>query len=621
MGRSWDVTPPDPLALFNSLGSPEGLTAQASTFAKAEVVKDVAAALPEGGTRDEIETLAERFLNTPDVVPVLPRGEVETSDTVMDVTVDEPEVPVESLVRGGMAQPMRRRDGKVFPGTVDRLYTTVELLATEQRIIEQATAGLVAGRWVVPNRLVEARLRRHRHLTDSQRQMVRSFATSGNTVDIGMGPAGTGKTAVMAVISQLAALTGTPIVGAALAARAAAGLQTATGIRSTSLARLLNQPGDTPGLPSGAVVVVDEAGMVGTRQLAAVFDLVYEAEGKLILIGDDRQLPEIDAGGLFRALANRLPTIELTDNIRQEHGWERTALAELRDGSVGDAIDAYRQHKRLIIAQDRDDTISRAVGGWYRHVAATGDPTSGLLIGYDNYTVAELNQQARRHLAASRRLNGPTLEVGERVFQTGDRILCCKNQARLDVLNGDLGIVIAVDSDRGTLTVRLDRDPEARELPSWYVGEDHVDYGYALTGHKAQGVTTDRTFTVITGGTDREWAYVAMSRGRQTNTLYLTKPKPCDEQCNHLTHPEPTHALDGLTASLGRSATQTAAVDHLAERNSSVGVGIDPLGPPTPSSDVAERVAWIGARRTAERIGLDRKPPQIELAAGHVFRR
>ena len=158
------------------------------------------------------------------MAPVLPDRDVETSDTVKGVTVDEPGVPVESLVEGGMARPMRRRDGKLSD-IVDRLYTTVELLANEQRIIEQAVAGVAAGRWVVPDRLVEARLRHHRHLTDGQREMVRSFATSGDTVNVGMGPAGTGKTAVMAVISQLAALTGTPIVGAALAARAAAGLQ------------------------------------------------------------------------------------------------------------------------------------------------------------------------------------------------------------------------------------------------------------------------------------------------------------------------------------------------------------------------------------------------------------
>jgi ATP-dependent exoDNAse (exonuclease V) alpha subunit len=497
---------------------------------------------------------------------------------------------------------MRRRDGPMFPGATHRLYTTVELLATEQRIIEQAANGVGAGRWVVPHRFVEARLRCHRHLTDGQREMVRSFATSGNTVDVGIGPAGTGKTAVMAVISQLAALTGTPIVGAALAARAAAGLETATGIPSSTLVRLLNPTGDASGLPPGVVVVVDEAGMVGTRQLAAISDVVERAKGKLILIGDDHQLPEIDAGGLFRALANRLPTIELTDNVRQRHLWERAALAELRDGSVHQAVGMYREHGRLIIGQDREDTTARAVGDWYRHVTATGDPTSGLLIGYDNDTVAELNQQARRHLAASRRLNGPTLETSSQLFQAGDRILCRKNMSRLGVLNGDLGTVNSVNPDKGSLTVRLDRDPETRELPAWYLDQDDVDYGYALTGHKAQGVTTGRTFSVIDGGTDREWAYVAMSRGRDANTLYLANPEPDDEHCTHLTHPQRRDTLDALTVSLGRSAAQTAAIDQYE-------------GSAPPSSDVAARTAWIVARRAAERNQLERMPPEIDLAA------
>ncbi len=607
-GHSRDVTPADPLALFDRLASPDGLTAQASTFAKPEVVKEIAAAVPGGGTRGEIEALADMFLDTREVVPVLPGRDIESSDVVEDLTIGEP------LGAVGVSRPMRQHNGKLFPGTANRQYTTVELLATEQRIIEQAIGGVAAGRWVVPDRFVQARLRRHRHLTDGQREMVRCFASSGNVFDIGIGPAGTGKTAVMAVISQLAALTGTPILGTALAARAAAGLETATGIRSTTLARLLGQTGDARGLAPGVVVVVDEAGMVGTRQLAAVSDLVDRAEGKLILIGDDHQLPEIDAGGLFRALASRLPTVRLTDNIRQEHSWERVALAELRNGSVDEAVEAYRQHRRLIIGQDRDDAIARAVRDWYRHVTVVGDLADGLLIATDNDTVAELNEQARSHLTASRGLSGPTVDTGERTFQAGDRILCRRNQDRLDVLNGDLGTVVAVDPRQMTLTVRLDRDPETRELPGWYLTAGHADYGYALTGHKAQGVTTGRTFTIIAGGTNREWAYVAMSRGRQANTLYLANPAHGDEECTHFTHIGHHDALGGFAASLEHSHAQTAALDHPA--GSPVSVDIDPLGPPPPSRDVAARVAWQIARRRTERNETEQQAPRLDLAAG-----
>jgi len=229
--------------------------------------------------------------------------------------------------------------------------------------------------------------------------------------------------------------------------------------------------------------------------------------------------------------------------------------------------------------------------------------TTGLLIAHDNDTVTELNEQARSHLAASTRLHGPTLEAGDRVFQTGDRILCRTNMSRLAVLNGDLGTVDTVNPDKDSLTVRLDRDPETRDLPSWDLDDGHVDYGYALTGHKAQGVTADRTFTVLTRATDREWAYVAMSRGRQANTLYLANPKPCDERCNHLTHPEPTDALHALTASLARRTTQSAVIDHFA-------------GTVPPSSAVAERVTWIVAPEPSEWDKPVRSSPDSELVVG-----
>jgi ATP-dependent exoDNAse (exonuclease V) alpha subunit len=236
-----------------------------------------------------------------------------------------------------------------------------------------------------------------------------------------------------------------------------------------------------------------------------------------------------------------------------------------------------------------------------------------LLITHDNNTVAELNQRVRTHLAASNRLQGPTLEVGEWVFQAGDRILCRQNQTRLGVLNGDLATITNIDQEGKGLTVRLDRDPETCNLPGWYLEQGHVEYGYALTGHKAQGVTTDRTFVIVEGTTDREWAYVAMSRGRETNTLYLTNPQPADEQCTHLTHQDRHDALERLTATLNRGSAQIAAIDHPGPAPTD---DVDPLGPPPPSSDIAARVTWQIAKRQTERAETERQTPSLDLAPG-----
>nr|MDJ0498970.1 AAA family ATPase [Acidimicrobiia bacterium] len=612
MGGSRVVSPVDPMELFESLVSPAGLTERASSFGRAEVVKEIAGALSEGGTRSQIEYLAATFLDTNDVVALVPTGNTESVEEPGALAADERLDELTTEDANGRL--MRRRDRSRFPGVRhERRYSTTQLLATEQRIIEQARAGLGAGQWTASDRPVAASLRQHRQLTDGQREMVRRFATSGNSIEVGIGSAGTGKTAVMAIINELAALTGAPIVGAALAGRTAAGLQQATGIPSVTLTRLLAESRDRGGLVRGAIVVVDEAGMVGTRQLAAVVDVVEQAQGKLILIGDDHQLPEINAGGLFRALAKRLPAVELTDNTRQQHHWERAALAQLRDGPVKDVIETYRQRGRINIGQSRDDTMARAVADWYRHVTLSGDLASGLLLAHSNDTVTELNRHARSRLAAARRLDGPTLEAGERVYQAGDRVLCRRNQSRLGVLNGDLATVTSVDQENNSLTVCLDRDAETRELPGWYLEQGHVDYGYAMTVHKAQGTTTSRSFVVVDGPTDREWAYVAMSRGRQANTLYLATTEPAEEQCTHLTRTGSHDSLDGLTAALNRTSTHVAAIDQTGPKH---GEDIDPMGPSPPSSDVAARVAWQIAKRQAERESAERRLLGLDLAAG-----
>lgn len=143
-----------------------------------------------------------------------------------------------------------------------------------------------------------------------------------------------------------------------------------------------------------------------------------------------------------------------------------------------------------------------------------------------------------------------------------------ENQPRLGVYNGDLASIVAVQPDLASVTVRLDRDGTTRDLFGWYLEAGHVDYGYAMTGHKAQGVTTSRTFTVITGATDREWAYVALSRGRQANTLYLAAAGADERDCAHLTHHPPRDRVDELASALNWSTAQTAALDHTPQPGS-----------------------------------------------------
>jgi len=560
--RSRSVTVPDPAPVFESMASAEGLTAQASTFGRADAIRAVAEALPEGGRRPDIEHLADAFLGRSDVIPILPIH--PTTDPLKNLSIDLEPAELEhllELVNSTQPRIMRRGNGDIFPGLVnERRYTTTELLTIEQRIIDRAQNGIAAERWTVPEGQVETALATQPNLTDGQRAMIRQFATSGNGIDIGVGAAGTGKTTVMAIIEELATETGTRVIGTALAARAAAGFETATGIPSATITRFLWETKASGGLPTGAIVVVDESGMVGSRQLAEVSDLVESASGKLILIGDHRQLAEIDAGGLFAALTARLPAVELTENVRQDQEWERTALAELRHGSISRAVAMYDRRGKINVAASSDDTITQAVDAWYRDVQEVGDPAEVLLIGHRNTTVNQLNLMARELIAEAGLLQGPAVNAGERVFQTGDRVVCLKNRSKLGVLNGDLGNVTAVDTERRTITLRLDRNDNTVTVPHWYLDEGNLDWGYALTGHKAQGATARRAHTVAGEGVDREWIYVTMSRGREANTIYLVDPELSHEPCSHLSHQQAT-GISALVSALGQTAAQAAAID------------------------------------------------------------
>ena len=562
LDHSREVTITDPEPVFERLGSAEGLTAQTSTFARADVIKATAEALPQGGRRAQVEALADSFLRRTEIVPILPTQPGSDRLENLPVRLDPTELElIRELASATKPKTMRRRDGDIFPGLVhERRYTTTDLLGIEQRIIDRAEKGITAQRWTAPEAQVEAALGGHPNLTEGQHEMIRQFATSGSSVDIGIGAAGTGKTTVMAIIRQLASQTDTPIVGTALAARAAAGFETATSIPSATLTRLLWETRSAGGLPTGAIVVVDESGMVGTRQLAEISDVVEAAKGKLILIGDHRQLAEIDAGGLFAALAARLPAVQLTENVRQEYEWERTALAELRHGSISRALAMYDRRGTIRVAANSDDTISEAVDAWRRDVQDLGDPSQVLLIGHRNSTVSQLNRRARALIGESGLLDGPAINAGDREFQAGDRVVCLKNRTRLGVLNGDLATVTAVDTQRRTITLRLDRNDHFIPVPHWYVDDGHLDWGYALTGHKAQGATARRAHTVAGDGVDREWIYVTLSRGREANAIYLTDPDLDENECGHLTHQQPD-GLSGLIAALARTASEPAALD------------------------------------------------------------
>jgi hypothetical protein len=235
----------------------------------------------------------------------------------------------------------------------DRRYSTVEMLDTERRVMQRAARRRNARVAVATPDALESALARRPMLADEQRTMVETLTRSGAGVQIVVGVGGAGKTFALDAAREAWEASGSTVVGAALAARAAAVLQAGSGIASTTLDRLLidaERPGPEGGLPYRGVVVVDEAGMVGTRKLGRLLSVAEYSGTAVVLVGDPRQLPEIEAGGAFAALTAHVPTSELRTNRRQQQAWERDALAELRSGDVpcgGDRVSGQRPNPRV----------------------------------------------------------------------------------------------------------------------------------------------------------------------------------------------------------------------------------------------------------------------------------
>lgn len=593
---SWER--PDLGGLYRTLVVEEGLTEQTSTFTRRDVLQQLAGRLPAGAPVAYLEEAADAVIaRDPDLLVAL--GTARGQLTGVDV--------------------IRRTDGRLVPvDPNERRYTTRGLLLTEQRAINRTLDRQDAGIGAVEAGHFDAAVRR-RTLTDEQQTMVRRLTASGAGVEVVVGKAGTGKTYALDAARETWEAAGIRVTGAALAARAALELQESSGIRSTTLARLLGQLEDgRPGasLAPGSVLVVDEAGMVGTRQLARLLDHAEQQQVKVVLVGDPKQLPEIDAGGLFRALATRLPAIELTDNRRQHLKWEQAALDELRHGSPATALAAYGEHDRIHVADTPEQLRDRLVDDWW--TTASEDLSGSLMVALRRSDVDDLNHRARARMLTAGRLTGPTLQAGDLELQVGDRIVCLRNERRIGVVNGTRATVTDIDPARRAVRITDDRGGQF-VLPAEYLDAGHVAHGYAITGHKAQGLTCDHTYVLGSETLYREWGYVALSRGRLTNQLYHGPPGDDDGLHHHVHIDDQPHDLSSRLERTRAEEPVSPEVAELAERWREVTAQIDALDLPRQQALLDHREQLAGQRGSLDSHGR-RLQQQTDHASGGLRR-
>ena len=552
--------------------------------------------------RDALGAVARAFDVTPDQASALTKTFLDRDDVVR--VLADPDAPTEQV---------RTKSGQLIPLTSgDRRYTTTELLAAEERIVQSAVERLQEGTGVVPSDLVDQVLNLHPHLDGEQAAGVEKLLTSGNGYDLVVGQAGTGKSTMLCAARIGWEKAGFRVIGAAVAARTAADLESTTGIPSSSLTHLLADLREVGGLTSRHVIVVDEASMVGSRALDQLRRHVDVSGAKVVLVGDNRQLSSIDAGGALRTLSKELGenVVTLTVNRRQAGGdqeWEREALSSLRGGDVIPAIDAYVDHGRVTITGSIDEARRRLVEDWW----AVHHDHSTAILAVRRVDVRALNEMVRLRRQAGGEL-GPEIRLGDKAFSVGDRVLFEQNQrvreaggeagrSTIRIRNGSLGVVVGVadpahapglsavtregdvrllagdvattgreertGSSTGTkteLVVELD-DGRRAVLPQSYV-ENSTTLGYALTVFRSQGITVDHTFGLGGDSLFQEAGYTQLSRGRLSNNMYVTAPENPRWEVGHRTDgTDRRDALDSLVDALGRSREQTMAIDRLPE--------------------------------------------------------
>jgi ATP-dependent exoDNAse (exonuclease V) alpha subunit len=365
--------------------------------------------------------------------------------------------------------------------------------------------------------------------TDQQRAAL-ALLTSGRPVDVLTGPAGSGKTAALRIATEQWEQAGLRVTGTAVAAITAQGLQQATGADAVSLTRLLHDPDRH--LPHGGVLLVDEAGMIGTRSLHQLLQLTADRDCKLVLVGDPAQLPELEAGGLFTALSRRPDALQLVGHGRQREGWERQALSAWRAGRIEEALDQYEQHERLHTAADPDQLRDRLVADYLVRREQVPDPFDVLAMAATRTQVREVNDDIRRQLLDAGKLGPRALSVdtsdGPRDYRTGDQVVVTHNDHQRQLLNGHAGSIRTVTADAVTVAFR---DGRQVHLARTWLQQGHLDHAYAMTLHKAQGRTVTHALLLSTESASREVGYVGMSRGTHSNQLYLVQPDGAVHDC------------------------------------------------------------------------------------------
>jgi len=400
-------------------------------------------------------------------------------------------------------------------------FSTKEMITIERRMVASATA--LDARPAHPVALARRQAAPATAGLGEEQSLAFFHVTRARDLCVVCGIAGGGKSTLFGAARQAWEEEGYRVRGAALSGIAAEGLEQSTGIESRTLASLEYAWAQGKELLAASdILVVDEAGMLGSRQLGRLVETVRASGAKLVLSGDPQQLQAIEAGAALRAIAERVGVAEISEPRRQRVAWQKQATKELASGRTAAALARYEAASMVHEHATLDDAETALAATWAAERRDNPRQTR-LMLTHTRVSARTLNDLARAARRAAGEL-GPdrVLATGQglRAFAEGERIYFLKNDRGLGVKNGSLGTLERIEGTR--LSVRLDSAAAgaARLVEFDLEAYGEINHGYAATIHKSQGATVDVAHVLATSGMDRHLAYVALSRHRSSVHLH-----------------------------------------------------------------------------------------------------
>lgn len=392
------------------------------------------------------------------------------------------------------------------------------------------------------------------YLSEQQKDGLSHIVEAGDIKCL-IGYAGTGKSHLLSEARTMWEGEGYKVLGATLSGIAAENLEGASGIASRTIASRSYYWDRGEHLTNKDILVVDEAGMIGSRQMARLVEEVKDSGAKLVLIGDPQQLQAIEAGAAFRAISEQTGYISLTEIRRQHERWQQEATKEFATRQTEAAINRYDQHDHVHVFETQAVAKTALVEMWNDARLANGEKTqkTQIMLAYTRRDVQELNEMARdlrkqnNELGEDQKLQTNT---GEKSFAEGDRIYFLKNDRSLGVMNGTLGTIDKLADER--ITVRLDKDDlngNQKVITFNLRDYNNINHGYAATIHKAQGVTVDRSYILASKHLDAHATYVGMARHKESADLFWSKEEFANQR--------------EMIKTIGRDRSKDVTLDYL----------------------------------------------------------